>query len=974
MSDRARNPNPLYTLKNIHVIPYHGELLNAVCEDLLKRCSHLLPNLHDVVVFLPGVLMFKPLRENLIRHAAGYGHESLILPVFTTLRDWVLSHCPPDKPLLSQYARELVLVDAIKQRPGIFSDASPWMIASELLTFFDAMQRNNITADRLQDHFAEYQPDASRMLSQEAEMVTVLWGAWQQQLSRENLLDPVEAYVRAAGKVAPPKRNVYYVADLDRFSECELLLLEKIDAHAPLRVFLYGSGPTFSSRADPVIKDLITPETNVIPPSDEATPPYSAFLDAAFSDDERKVKQRAEEFRSAHPVSPAMQHLKIYKSSSFEHHAKAIDVTIRRYLYEDKKNIGIVTGDRKLVRRLRALLEHANVAINDLSGWELATTSTAVIIELWLQIIEEDYSAKLLLALLRSPFFPVSVTRNRHDEAVDFFEKDLVLARGIKDRLSRYQGALQRLRDNRKGAQHCDYLLELLHQLETATAKLAELQRGKPVPLHHFIKALLVGIQTFGIYDLLKNDDAGAQIIELLESQAAHLEKIDNTMKWLECRRFLARILEQQNYKPPLSPEAKVTLFSLEQTRLLQFDALIIASVDKNHFPGNPESYIFFNERVRTELNVPTHFDKHAIHLHLFRRLLNAAPEVMITFQNERDGEKNAFSPWLQIIETFHRMAYGNDLLDTELQHLVAHSDTGVIGPQQRIPMPAPSSRPSPALTEGLKPDKISISQYQALVNCPYQFFTRACLKLYKTDELKETLGKDDFGSLVHKCIEAFFEDRQFMPGPFPEKVTTDTRHAAEDMLVTISEHVFERHPESGFSKQLWLRRWLTLIPHYIDWEIRRQQDGYTPHKHESKLEEDITPSTSIRGRVDRIDRIDTDDDADTDTEYAIIDYKTGYTPSKKDIAAGEQIQLPAYALLHKNCKRVEYVNIGKNDTVKTEAAFEGLQLEQLVDKHNERLTEFFKVLDDNPRFTALAEDEVCDWCEAKGLCRKDYW
>lgn len=949
--------------------------MDAVCEDLLKRCSHLLPNLHDVIIFLPGVLTFKPLRENLIRHAAGHGHESLILPVFTTLRDWVLSHCPPDKPLLSQYARELVLVDAIKQRPGIFSDASPWMIASELLTFFDAMQRNNVTADRLQSHFSEYQPDASRMLSQEAEMVTVLWAAWQQQLSRENLLDPVAAYVRATDKIVPSRHNVYYVVDLNEFAECELLLLEKIEEHAPLHVFLHGSGATCASRADLAIKNLVIPKTNTSPRSDEVTPPYSAFLDEAFSDDEKKITQRAEKFHGIHPDSPAAQRLKIYKSSSFEHHAKAIDVTIRRYLHEDKRNIGIVTGDRKLARRLSALLKHANVEINDLSGWALATTSTAVIVELWLQIIEENYSAKPLLALLRSPFFPVSTARDTHDDAVNFFEKDLVLALGLKDGLDRYQSAIQRSRGHRKGARHCDYLHDLLHRLETATATLAELQRGKPAPLHHFLKALLVGIQTFGIYDLLKVDDAGAQLIELLETQATHLKKIDNTMKWLECRRFLARILDQQDYKPPSSSAAKITLFSLEQSRLLQFDALIIASVDKNHFPGNPDSYIFFNERVRTELNVPTHFDKHAIHLHLFRRLLKAAPEVLITFQNERDGEKNASSPWLQIIETFHRMAYGKDLLDMELQQLVARADTSVICPQQRIPMPSPSSRPAPALTEGLKPDSISISQYQALMNCPYQFFTRACLKLYKTEELKEALGKDDFGSLVHECIEAFFKDKPSTPGPFTQKVTADDRHAAEDMLATISKHVFARHPESGFNKQLWLQRWLALIPHYIDWEIRRQQDNYTPHAHEITLKEDITPSASMRGRVDRIDRIEHDDTGnDTDTNYAIIDYKTGYTPSKKDIAAGEQIQLPAYALLKENCKRVEYVSIGKNDTVKTEAAFEGTQLEKLVDEHNKRLTEFFKALDDNPRFTALAEDDVCDWCEAKGLCRKDYW
>lgn len=960
----------MHALKNIHVVPYHEDLPAVISQDILERYSGLLPDLHTVTVFLPGTRAFQPLREKLVYHAAGEGHESLIPPVCTTLCDWALAHRPPDKPLLSQYARELILVDAIKQHPaGLFSAANPWVIANELLSLFDAMQRNGVTPDRLQNHIDGYQPDVSRLLSREAEMVIALRSAWQQQLSYEDRLDPIDAYAQATRKATPTEHNVYYAAGLDRLAECERLLLERIDDHATLHVFFYASGARLSSRADLAIKNLIPGQTDISPLAEETTPPpYASFLDEAFVEDERDIKQRAEEFCDKHPTSPVEQHLKIYKSNSFEQHAKAIDVKIRSHLHRNKKNIGVVTTDRKLARRLRALLEHANVPINDPGGWALATTSSAVIVELWLQLVEKDYAAKPLLALLRSPFFPLSIAQKEHDEAVNILEKDLILAFGLKNGLQEYHGAIRWLRDKQKTEppQPCNYLHDLLRRLETATENLAELYRGKPVPLHHFLQVLLDGLKAFGIYAVLKKDAAGIQMIELFETQTAQLEKIENAMEWPECRRFLARILDQQNYKPPSSASG-VTLFSLERSRLLRFDALIIASVDKDHFPGNPDNHVFFNERVRSELNVPTRLDEHAVYLHLFRRLLNAAPDILVTFQNESDGEKNTPSPWLQIIETFHRMAYGKDLLDTDLQRLVARSDTRVIGPEQRIPMPSPSSRPAPVVTQALKPDRISVSQYQALINCPYQFFARACLKLYKTDELKETLGKDDFGNLVHKSIQAFFVGNgPSAPGPFTQTVTADTRQAAEDMLVAISKHVFDQYPESGFSKQLWLQRWLTLIPDFIDWEIQRQ-NSYIPHEHEIKLEESLTPSASIRGRVDRIDR--------NDTDYAIIDYKTGSTPTIKTITAGEQIQLPTYALLHENCKQVEYVNIGKNNTVKTEATLKEDQLETLVQEHRRRLTQFFDALkNDNPGFTALAEDDVCDRCEARGLCRKDYW
>ena len=65
-----------------------------------------------------------------------------------------------------------------------------------------------------------------------------------------------------------------------------------------------------------------------------------------------------------------------------------------------------------------------------------------------------------------------------------------------------------------------------------------------------------------------------------------------------------------------------MTFCSLEQSRLQIFDALIIASVDKNNFPGTSSNYVFFNEQVRAELNIPTWREDHVRHLHQFRSLL----------------------------------------------------------------------------------------------------------------------------------------------------------------------------------------------------------------------------------------------------------------------------------------------------------------------------------------------------------------
>ena len=284
---------------------------------------------------------------------------------------------------------------------------------------------------------------------------------------------------------------------------------------------------------------------------------------------------------------------------------------------------------------------------------------------------------------------------------------------------------------------------------------LTKLHNKNNYPLHIFINELLNSLKPIGIYTTLNNDEAGKQIIDLFEDQIAHFKLIDNNMSWSESRHFISRIFDQQNYKPPTSKDY-VTFCSLEQSRLQRFDALVIASMDKSNIPGATDNYVFFNQQVRTELKIPTWRDDHARQLHQFRSLLDSSENILITVQTENNGEKTTPSPWLEAIETFYQMAYNHTLLNPDLEYLVIQNSTKITNFSE-IPFPTQSVQPNPVLISELKPENISISQYQRLINCPYQYFTLSCLKLSQTNELKEELDKADFGNLVHHSIHAFF-------------------------------------------------------------------------------------------------------------------------------------------------------------------------------------------------------------------------
>jgi len=960
----------LYALNKIFLTHYCNDLLNIVSKDIAKQAKYL-PDLRKITVFLPNQLSQSLLRDSILKEIAKQGHDAVFPPTITSLRQWVRSKHKINKPVISQYARELILVDAIKQQPDLFSSANPWGVANELLLLFDEMLLNNIQPIEFNNYYQAENQDISHALLHESNLINVLWEAWLNQIVDEDYIDPNQAYVDALKSINFSEKEIFYCVGIDKLSKLECDFLNRAEQQSKLLFFAYASNSDCSVRTDFWLKKYLDSNTKCDFNQNNRSSPYSTLLDEVFSNNSLSIKQRAEAFAKKN-LDPLSERLSIYKSNSFEQHTKAIDVQIRIWINENKQKIGIVTTDRKLARRLRAILEHANIAVNDPAGWALATTSAAVVVEWWLQLVEEGYPSKQLLALMNSPFFPVA-DNDIHEQAINFFEKEVILRFNLHTGIHHYRSTVEKVQAKNKtvDASIFDYLLELLDKFEASAQLLAKLHGHKSYPLHRFINRLLNSLKPIGIYTALSNDDAGKQIIDVFEDQIAHFKLIDNNMSWSESRRFMSRILDQQNYKPPTS-NTSVTFCSLDQSRLQKFEALVIASVDKNNFPGIENNYVFFNEQVRTELKIPTWRDDHARHLYQFRSLLDSAEQILITVQTERNGEKTKPSPWLEAIETFYYMAYKNNLTDSSLESLV-ELDATSIKQMSDIPLPAQYTQPSPVLIPELQPDSISISQYQSLVNCPYQYFTLSCLKLSQTNELKEELSKADFGSLVHQSIHAFFTNLSSLPGPFTSKVTAHNRIEAEEMLRKISQQVFSQPsdigPNEDFNNKLWLQRWINLIPNFIDWEINRQLN-YTPLHYEASMNYSLDRSSQIHGRLDRVDK--------SINGFGIIDYKTGLTPTKKSIIAGEEVQLPMYALLNESntnekTTQVEFVAIGVN-TVKSIAVIKDNELDDLKREHLHRLKSFFKNINQNTPLIALAKNDTCERCDAFGVCRKSFW
>jgi len=451
---------------------------------------------------------------------------------------------------------------------------------------------------------------------------------------------------------------------------------------------------------------------------------------------------------------------------------------------EQIKSIAVVTENRRLARRVRALLERSHIPLQDATGWALSTTSAAATVERWLECIEEDFDYLALLDLLKSPFIFTD-----HDEyyfeaselkqATYRFEQDVIRHENISRGIDNYQKALQarRQRLTQQSPKHYALLHSLLGKLADVAQPLQALQKNKSkIPAREFLELFLQSLQQLGISHAFKEDSAGQRLQQAFVELKRATDTINLDINWSDFRTWLGRHLERLNFQPEQF-NSSVQLMGLSQSCLQHFDALIIAGAEQEHMPGRSNISPFFNDNVRKELQLSTTTEQLTERLHHFRRLLESAPQVLITLRSEEHGEPITPSPWLEALQSFHQQTYASNLASTELPALL-EQQMAIVEDTLNV-LPTLTRQPTPAISEKDVPKTFSPSAYQKILDCPYRFYASYVLKLKATEDVSEALARDEYGKRIHRCLEAFHSSVDGLPGPFLSSLDDSQRQAA---------------------------------------------------------------------------------------------------------------------------------------------------------------------------------------------------
>jgi ATP-dependent helicase/nuclease subunit B len=218
-------------------------------------------------------------------------------------------------------------------------------------------------------------------------------------------------------------------------------------------------------------------------------------------------------------------------------------------------------------------------------------------------------------------------------------------------------------------------------------------------------------------------------------------------------------------------------------------------------------------------------------------------------------------------------------------------------------------------------------------------------------------VDKRDFGTWLHGVLKTFHEALR------DGDVAVGERAALLDAIAR-DGIASQRLGEGEFLP--FAAGWPAVRDGYLQWLAKHEAAGATFEVAESAHTVQLGP-LKLEGRIDRIDRL-------PGGATLVMDYKTEALQATRDRmkAPLEDTQLAFYAvLLPERDVQAAYLNISERGEVKL---VEHDALDQGTHLLKEALQSELRRIGQGAPLPALGEGRMCEFCAARGLCRRDAW
>ncbi len=324
-------------------------------------------------------------------------------------------------------------------------------------------------------------------------------------------------------------------------------------------------------------------------------------------------------------------------------------------------------------------------------------------------------------------------------------------------------------------------------------------------------------------------------------------------------------------------PLKGVQVMGMLETRTLDFENVIMMSVNEDFLPAGKSGNSFIPFEIKRQFKLPTYKDRNAVFAYHFYRLLQRADNISLIYNTEAGdlsgGDKSRFI--------------------TQLEHELIKYNPKVKIKKSVLTLPADTTKPKDTIRiekdtgmmdklKSIASSGFSPSALNAYRNCSLRFYFRYILGIDESDEVEETIEASTLGTVVHDVLHTLYQPYQnktitpqivksFLSGTAPivkssfaSNYTGGEIRYGKNLLIS---KVAETFVKSFLKAEI---KWLKELEKFNSKLYVKSLEGYF----RSILTVEGIGMISLKGVIDRIDVLD--------NTLRIIDYKTGKVDKKE--------------------------------------------------------------------------------------------
>ncbi|WP_299047537.1 PD-(D/E)XK nuclease family protein [uncultured Polaribacter sp.] len=363
---------------------------------------------------------------------------------------------------------------------------------------------------------------------------------------------------------------------------------------------------------------------------------------------------------------------------------------------------------------------------------------------------------------------------------------------------------------------------------------------------------------------------------------------------------FFRQLIASENLSFQGEPLRGLQLMGMLETRVLDFENIILISTNEGVLPANSQQNSFIPFDVKLEFELPTYREKDAIFSYHFFRLLQRAKNVFIIYNTEHDvfgsGEKSRFVMQLEMMRTdiTHKII-SPKVLPQQIELKEIKKDNIIAETLRDL------------AKKGISPSALTNYLYN-----PVAFYKQKVLRIKEFDDVEETVAYNTLGTVVHETLDELYtpfvgcylslENIKWMETKSKDLITKHFKKEFKNGDITKGRNRLIFEVANRF-----VQNFLTQEKKLLKDENNRLKIIATEETLGVQLQVDeLDFPVKIHGQVDRVDELN--------GILRIIDYKTGMVGSTnlkvtdfenlKEEKHHKAIQVLLYAYLYTESKQ----------------------------------------------------------------------